>query len=84
MVRSAVSAFLKFAAIWALINMTNFQDFLERPALPRYTTTWSVDTVTMFSHVHNALVQRTRCTGRCPMQIRNPVVCDRGKSSLYK
>ena len=40
--------------------------------------------VTMCSHVHNTLVQRTRCTGRCTMQIRNPVVCHTGKSSLYK
>ena len=31
--------------------------------------------VTMCGHMHNTLVQRTRCTGGCTMQIRNPVVC---------
>ena len=34
--------------------------------------------------MHNTLVKHTRCTGRCTMQIRNPVVCDSGKRSLYK
>ena len=35
--------------------------------------------VTMCGHVHNTLVQRSRCTARCTMQIRNTVVCDIGK-----
>ena len=36
--------------------------------------------VTFCSHMQNTLVQHSRCT----LQIRNPVVCDKGKSSLYK
>ena len=32
--------------------------------------------------MHNTLVQCTRCTAGCIMQIRNPVVCDTGQSSL--
>ena len=48
--RSALSTFLK---ICSNININEFEEvsrfmkgaFLDRPALPRYTTTWSVDTV---------------------------------------
>ena len=36
------------------------------------------------SHVHNTLVQRTRCTGSCTLLIRNPVVYDASKGCLYK
>ena len=38
--------------------------------------------VTVCSHMYNTLVQHTRCTDRCIMQIRNPVVCDASKGSL--
>ena len=32
--------------------------------------------MTMCNHVHNTVIQCTKCTGRCTMQIRNPEVCD--------
>ena len=34
--------------------------------------------------MHNTLVQLSRCTGSCIMQIRNSVVYDASKGSLYK
>ena len=48
-----------------------------------YVRTKSVKvSVTVLSHVYNTLVQRKRCSARCKMQIRNPVVCDARKGSL--
>ena len=46
-------------------------------------TSWKENNVMMCSHVHCLLVQHTWCTFRSTM-LRNPVVCDMGKSSLYK
>ena len=38
--------------------------------------------VTKLSHVHYTLVLRKKCTARCKMHIRNPVVCDARKGNL--
>ena len=35
--------------------------------------------MTVRSHVYNTLVQHTRYMGRCTVQIRNPIVCDKKK-----
>ena len=39
--------------------------------------------VMLCSHMYNMLVQHTTCRGRCNMKIRNLVVCDTSKGSLY-
>ena len=36
--------------------------------------------VTVHSHVYKAAEQHTRCTDRCNMQIKSPVVCDVNKA----